>query len=66
MDGRAASWFQWMKANGLLTTWSLTSLLERFGSTLIDDREGALSKLSSVAEFQTAFEELMNKVTGIF
>lgn len=56
MDIRAAFWFQWIKANGLLTTWSefLTSLIERFRSTLFEDPQGALSKLSqtgSMAEF---------------
>lgn len=60
-----------MKANDLLTTWSdfLTSLLQRFDSTLFNDPQGVLSKLSqtgSVIEFQTNFEELINKVTGIF
>ena len=35
---------------------------------MYEDHQGNLSKLtqtSTVAEFQSAFEELMNKVTGI-
>lgn len=70
MEGKAASWFQWMKANQLLSTWPvfLHSLKHRFGGSLYDDPQGALSKLqqtASVAEFQSSFEELMNKVEGI-
>lgn len=59
-----------MNANGLLTTWSefLLNLKHRFGASMYEDPQGNLSKLtqtSSVAEFQSAFEKLMNKVTGI-
>ncbi|KAH9765934.1 hypothetical protein KPL70_002017 [Citrus sinensis] len=44
------------------------NLKHRFGASLYDDPQGNLSKLSqttTVAEFQTAFEDLMNRVTGI-
>lgn len=70
MEGKAAAWFQWMKANNLLSTWQsfLINLKQRFGASMYEDHQGNLSKLtqtSTVAEFQSAFEELMNKVTGI-
>ncbi|KAH9678818.1 hypothetical protein KPL71_025874 [Citrus sinensis] len=70
MEGRAAAWYQWMKANNLLTTWRsfLVSLKSRFGASMYEDHQGNLSKLtqtSTVADFQSAFEDLMNKVTGI-
>ncbi|RVX18944.1 Retrovirus-related Pol polyprotein from transposon 297 [Vitis vinifera] len=70
MEGPAAGWYQWMKANNLLSSWKafLLSLKHRFGASLYEDHQGNLSKLtqtSTVAEFQSAFEDLMNKVTGI-
>ncbi|KAH9646382.1 hypothetical protein KPL70_024860 [Citrus sinensis] len=70
LEGRASAWYQWMKANDLLTSWKdfLQNLKFRFGASLYEDHQGNLSKLtqkSSVAEFQTKFENLMNKVTGI-
>ena len=40
----------------------------RFATTLYDDPQGELSKLTqttTVAEFQSAFEELMNRVNGV-
>ncbi|KAH9775893.1 hypothetical protein KPL71_006536 [Citrus sinensis] len=46
----------------------LQNLKHRFGASLYDDPQGNLSKLSqttTVAEFQTSFEDLMNRVTGI-
>ena len=70
MEGKVAAWFQWMKANNLLSTWQifLINLKQRFGASMYEDHQGNLSKLtqtSTVAEFQYAFEELINKVTGI-
>ena len=70
MEGPAVGWYQWMKANNLLSSWKafLLSLKHRFGASLYEDHQGNLSKLtqtSTVAEFQSAFEDLMNKVTGI-
>ncbi|KAK9189840.1 hypothetical protein WN943_018439 [Citrus x changshan-huyou] len=59
-----------MKANDLLTSWKdfLQNLKFRFGASLYEDYQGNLSKLtqkSTMAEFQTEFEDLMNKVTSI-
>lgn len=70
MKGCASTLYQWMKANNLLTTWMdfLINLKNRFGASLFEDHKGNLSKLTQtifVAEFQSAFEDLMNKVTGI-
>lgn len=70
MEGRAASWFQWAKANHLLSSWPefIDGLLQCFGTSLYEDHHGALSKLtqtSTVAEFQTQFEEIMNRVSGV-
>ncbi|KAL9428844.1 hypothetical protein AB3S75_030772 [Citrus x aurantiifolia] len=70
MEGRAAAWYQWMKMNSLLTTWEafLQNIKHRFGASLYEDPQRNLSKLSqttTVVEFQTAFEDLMNRVTGI-
>ncbi|KAH9649714.1 hypothetical protein KPL70_026087 [Citrus sinensis] len=70
MEGRATAWYQWMKMNSLLTTWKefLQNLKHHFGASLYEDPQGNLSKLSqttTVAEFQTSFEDLMNRVTGI-
>ncbi|KAL9457232.1 hypothetical protein AB3S75_006303 [Citrus x aurantiifolia] len=70
MEGRATAWYQWVKNNHLLTTWQefLVNLRYRFGASLYEDPQGDLSKLSqttTVADFQSAFEDLMNKVTGI-
>ena len=69
-EGRAVAWFQWMKANSLVTTWQafLDNLKHRFGVSMYEDHQGNLSKLiqtSSVTDFQSAFEDLMNKVIGI-
>ncbi|XP_043714700.1 uncharacterized protein LOC122663059 [Telopea speciosissima] len=70
MDGAALSWYQWMSANGLLQDWPpfLASLATRFGPSLFEDHRGALSKLTqmgTVAEYQSRFEALSNKVSGI-
>ncbi|KAH9679851.1 hypothetical protein KPL71_026303 [Citrus sinensis] len=70
MEGRVATWYQWMKANNLLTTWRsfFVSLKSRFGASMYEDHQGNLSKLMqtfTAADFQSAFEDLMNKVTGI-
>lgn len=72
MDGKASSWFQWLKNNGMLSKISWAKFLQkirfRFGSSLYDDHEGELAKLSqrgTVEEFQAEFEALMNKVQGV-
>lgn len=59
-----------MKANNLLTTWLafLNNPKHRFGVSMYEDHQGHLTKLthaSSVAEYQCAFVDLMNKIMGI-
>lgn len=59
-----------MKANNLLTTWLvfLNNPNHRFGVSIYEDHQGQLTKLihaSSIAEYQCAFEDLMNKIMGI-
>lgn len=70
LEGRAAAWFQWARRNGLIITWKsfLVTVHHRFGPLAHEDAEGCLSKLTHtgfVADFQTQFESLLNKVTGI-
>ncbi|KAL8091541.1 hypothetical protein AgCh_033970 [Apium graveolens] len=69
LEGRASAWYQWMKVNNLLTSWKefLQNLKLRFGASMYDDHEGNLSKLTqktSVADYQSEFEDLMNKMTA--
>ncbi|XP_077225227.1 uncharacterized protein LOC143858459 [Tasmannia lanceolata] len=70
LESPALSWFQWAKANSMLNSWKgfLESIQLRFGPSLYEDHKGALSKLhqtSSVADYQTRFEDLSNKVSGL-
>ena len=70
MEGHAAAWFQWASRNSLLSSWSefVNVVRHRFGLAIYEDFEGNLSKLTqigSVFDFQAAFEDLLNKVTGI-
>nr|GMD63279.1 Transposon Ty3-G Gag-Pol polyprotein [Ipomoea batatas] len=70
MKGKASEWYQWMKRNELLTTWeNFQRQVElRFGPSRFEDYQGKLSKLlqrTTVTEYQSEFEYLMNKVTGI-
>lgn len=70
IEGKASAWYQWVKANNLLTTWTdfLSKVKLSFGASQFEDYEGKLSKLTqmtTVAEFQSEFEDLMNKVRGI-
>ena len=71
LEGRATAWFQWASRNNLLSSWSefVTAVRLRFGPAIFEDFEGNLSKLTqngSVSDFQTAFEDLVNKVTEIY
>jgi hypothetical protein len=59
-----------MSSNKLITGWDgiLESVRNRFGPSKYKDPHGALSRLlqtRSVAEYQSEFEKLMNRVTGI-
>ena len=70
LEGDAAEWFRWMTRNKLITTWDgfLESVRNRFGPCKYEDPQGALSKLlqkGTVAQYQSDFEKLMNRVTDI-
>lgn len=67
LEGKASDWYQCMKTNKLLTTWSdfLNAVRKHFGPSQFEDAIGRLSKLTqqgSVTEYQTEFEGLMNKI----
>lgn len=71
-DGRASSWFQWLKHNRMLNniTWDqfLLKVQYHFGSSRFDDHEGNLAKLvqhGTVDAFQSEFEDLMNKTRDV-
>ncbi|KAH6770906.1 hypothetical protein C2S52_015709 [Perilla frutescens var. hirtella] len=47
LDDKALAWFQWLKTNNLLSTWSefIQKVKFRFGSSHFEDPEGKLAKL---------------------
>ncbi|GKC90759.1 retrotransposon-related protein, partial [Tanacetum coccineum] len=70
LDGDAAEWFRWMTRNKLVASWDgfLDSVRNRFGPSKYEDPQGVLSKLlqlGTVAQYQSEFEKLMNRVTDI-
>ncbi|GKC55993.1 ty3-gypsy retrotransposon protein [Tanacetum coccineum] len=70
LEGDAAEWFRWMTRNKLITSWKgfLESVQNRFDPFKYEDPQGALSKLlqtGTIAQYQSEFEKLMNRVTDI-
>ncbi|GKA88273.1 retrotransposon-related protein, partial [Tanacetum coccineum] len=70
LDGDAAEWFRWMTHNKLVASWDgfLDNVRNRFGPSKYEDPQGVLSKLlqlGTVAQYQSEFEKLMNRVTDI-
>ncbi|XP_042946134.1 uncharacterized protein LOC122279514 [Carya illinoinensis] len=70
MEGKALSWFTWLKESSPINTWDeFTSALEiRFGPSAYEDPVGQFTKLKqsgTVEEYQTQFEELSNKIKGL-
>nr|GLL49650.1 uncharacterized protein LOC112097934 [Ipomoea trifida] len=70
MEGKASEWYQWMKRNNQFTTWTkfLRQFELRFGAFGFEVFQCKLSKLvhlTSVADYQSEFESLMNRVSGI-
>jgi len=70
MEGEALTWYQWMHSNNQLLSWPmfLHALELRFAPSHYDDPKGALFKLcqtTSVKDYQTAFENLANRITGL-
>ncbi|MCH81628.1 hypothetical protein A2U01_0002419, partial [Trifolium medium] len=70
MEGDALAWFQWMHSNHQLLSWTgfLNALETRFAPSMYEDPQGSLFKLcqtSTVREYQTQFETLANRITGL-
>ncbi|KAL0412968.1 UNVERIFIED_CONTAM: hypothetical protein Sradi_1498500 [Sesamum radiatum] len=70
MAGEALSWFKWLYSNHQLTTWDVfvRALELRFGPSSFANHQAALFKLrqrGSVADFQSEFERLCNRVVGL-
>nr|GMC66827.1 Transposon Ty3-G Gag-Pol polyprotein [Ipomoea batatas] len=64
--GDAFEWFRWMKRNRLIFGWHdfLEKVEQRFGTTHFEDPLAELAKLTqigTVADFQAAFEKLLNR-----
>nr|GMD89757.1 Transposon Ty3-G Gag-Pol polyprotein [Ipomoea batatas] len=65
--GDASEWFRWMKQNRLIFGWHdfLEKVEQRFGTTHFEDPLVELAKLTqigTVADFQAAFEKLLNRL----
>lgn len=70
MKGEALSWYKWMYQNNQLTDWeAFTRALElRFGPSTYENHQAQLFKLrqhGSVADYQSSFEKLGNRVLGL-
>lgn len=70
MEGAASEWFRWVRNNIVLNSWEdfVSQIRLRFDPHHFEDYFGALSNLkqtSSVAAYQSDFEHLLNKVTGV-
>nr|XP_043614527.1 uncharacterized protein LOC122586615 [Erigeron canadensis] len=68
--GDALTWYQNQSSNGLLGNWTAfkRSVELRFGPSTFDNHEAALFKLhqqATVTEYQTEFERLNNRITGL-
>lgn len=69
MSKKALSWIRGLRRNNLLTTWEkfTEDLKERFGGSEFEDKLEELSRLqqtSTVAEYMSRFEALLNEVDG--
>ncbi|VFQ94095.1 unnamed protein product [Cuscuta campestris] len=69
-DHPASDWFLYQHNNGLLTSWSefLEAVKQRFDPAHYEDYVALLSKLqqrTSVLDYQTAFERLLNIISGV-
>nr|GMC60707.1 Transposon Ty3-G Gag-Pol polyprotein [Ipomoea batatas] len=70
LEAEASEWFRWMKRNRMIFGWHdfLEKVAQRFGTTHFEDPLAELAKLTqtgTVADFQAAFEKLLNRVTGV-
>nr|GLL44635.1 uncharacterized protein LOC109179602 [Ipomoea trifida] len=70
LEREASEWYRWTRRDNLIYGWHdfLEKIQHRFETHHFEDYQANLAKLTqkgSVADFQTEFEKLMNKVTGI-
>jgi hypothetical protein len=70
MKGEALSWYKWMYQNNQITDWEsfARSLELRFGPSTYENHQEQLFKLrqqGSVADYQSSFERLGNRVLGL-
>ncbi|VFQ90786.1 unnamed protein product, partial [Cuscuta campestris] len=70
IDHPASEWFRYYQANNCNARWPefLKAVQQRFDPSYYENYVGLLSKLtqtSSVMDYQTSFEALLNKVSGV-
>ena len=70
LQDEAYDWYQWMHSNNMIVNWDHFEnvLKQRFVPSQYKDLQGKLCKLTqigSVEEYQHAFEQLSNKITGL-
>ncbi|KAA8549923.1 hypothetical protein F0562_001607 [Nyssa sinensis] len=70
MEGKALTWYYWLKKSSPVTKWGdfVEALRTKFGPSAYEDPVGAFTKLrqtGSVEDYQTAFEILSNKISGV-
>ncbi|VFQ66499.1 unnamed protein product [Cuscuta campestris] len=70
IDHPASEWFHYYQANNIEASWQefLEAVHQRFDPDYYENYVGLLSKLTqttTVMEYQTAFEAILNKVSGV-
>ncbi|XP_035543610.1 uncharacterized protein LOC118347690 [Juglans regia] len=70
IEGKALTWYYWLMESSPAANWDdfLVALRIKFGPSAYEDLVGAFTKLrqtGTVEEYQTAFEILSNKITGV-
>lgn len=70
MEDKALSWYSWLKESSPVHSWDdfVSALEVRFGPFAFEDPVGEFTKLrqnGTVEEYQTQFEILSNKISGL-
>ena len=70
MGGKTLTWYQWLRESSHTSTWEefVEAIRIRFGPSCYEDPVGAFTKLrqrGSVEDYQTEFEVLSNKISGL-
>ncbi|VFQ68244.1 unnamed protein product [Cuscuta campestris] len=70
IDHPTSEWFHYYQANNTLATWPgfLDAMQQRFDPNYYENYVGLLSKLthtSSIMEYQSTFESILNKISGV-